>query len=117
MIELNLPYPPSVNTITAVVRGRKITSKRGREYRKEAVDLIREQYSGDQITGSVAVEIELYPPTRRRSDIDNFSKGVLDAITAAGLWLDDDQVDQLTINREPVTGGGLCVVRIRELGQ
>lgn len=115
MIELTLPFPPAVNNITAVVRGRKITSKRGREYRQAAVNSITEQFKGAPLAGRLVVKMVLIPPCRRKRDIDNYSKAALDAITAAGVWLDDEQVDQLTIIRGDQAKGGGCLVQIEEV--
>lgn len=114
MLRLQLPFPPSVNQITAVVRGRKITSKRGREYRKEAVEAIRRQYDGGPIAGRLHVIIELYPPDRRRRDCDNFSKATLDVLTCAGVYEDDSQIDHLEIIRCEVCKPGKCIVTIEE---
>lgn len=117
MTRLSLPFPPAVNNITAVVRGRKITSKRGREYRAAAVDAIQSQYRGPQLNGRLQVQITLMAPTRQKRDIDNYSKAVLDAITAAGVWEDDELVDALTIRRGPITKGGACYVEIFPAGK
>lgn len=117
MIELTLPFPPTVNNITAVVRGRRITSKRGRQYREEAVAAIRTQYQGEPIAGRLAVRLVLIPPCRRKRDIDNYSKAILDAITAAGIWEDDEQVDYITIIRGNVAKGGGCQVTITAYGE
>lgn len=115
MISLSLPFPPAVNNITAVVRGRKITSKRGRQYREDAVQSIQKQHRGAPLTGRLAVKLVLIPPCRRKRDIDNYSKACLDAITAAGVWLDDEQIDRLTIIRGEKTKGGACRVEIKEV--
>jgi len=34
----------------------------------------------------------MYAPTKKRNDVDNLLKAVLDALTDAGLWIDDGQV-------------------------
>ena len=115
MISLTLPFPPAVNNITAVVRGRKITSQRGRQYRADAVARIKEQYRGPVLAGRLAVKLVIIPPCRRKRDIDNYSKAALDAITAAGVWQDDSQVDQLTIIRGEKAPGGGCLVEIVEM--
>jgi len=115
MVTLKLPFPPTVNNITAVVRGRKITSKRGRQYREQAMQLIKEQYDDAPLSGRLSVRIELHPPCRRTRDIDNYSKAPLDAITKAGLWLDDEQIDRLTVKRCEIVPGGACVVHIEEV--
>jgi crossover junction endodeoxyribonuclease RusA len=49
------------------------------------------------VTGRVGVTMELYPPDRRKRDIDNYCKGPLDALTHAGVWEDDEQIDELHI--------------------
>ena len=116
-ITLELPFPPSVNQITAVVRGRKITSKRGREYRREAVEAIRRQYDSKPIAGRLHVVIELYPPDRRRRDVDNSNKAPLDAMTCAGVYEDDSQIDHLEIIRCEVCKPGKCIVTIEELNE
>jgi len=46
-------------------------------------------------------------PDRRRRDLDNLLKSLLDAITHAGIWDDDSQVKHLEIRefgREPPDG-------------
>jgi crossover junction endodeoxyribonuclease RusA len=35
------------------------------------------------------VEILLYPPDNRRRDIDNYTKGLFDALTHARVWEDE----------------------------
>lgn len=45
------------------------------------------------------VVIKLHFATRRKTDIDNRVKPLLDALTRAGVWDDDSQVDALKIRR------------------
>lgn len=46
----------------------------------------------DMFTDTVAVVLMFYIPTRRRKDVDNLAKLVLDAATQGGIWKDDAQV-------------------------
>lgn len=115
MICLELPFPPAVNNITTVARGRKITTKRGRLYREQAVQAIRQQYRDRPLSGRLSVVLTLYPPCRRKRDIDNYSKASLDALTAAGVWEDDEQIDRLTIVRGDLLKGGGCSVEITRI--
>lgn len=119
MIELTLPFPPSTNAIWRAIvqkgRVRNILSKPGREYRKSATEAAQAQYSGKPIQGRLSVTITLHAPTRRAYDVDNRAKAALDAITHAGVWGDDEQVDQLTIIRGEQAKGGGCLVQIEEV--
>ncbi len=51
---------------------------------------------------SVGVKIVLHLRSKVRADLDNYAKAMLDAMTGAGLWVDDSQVDKLEISRRLV---------------
>lgn len=113
--EAVLPFPPSVNNYYAVVRGRKILSKRGREYKRGAAQHLL-VWGLQRIEGPVWVELLYVPPDRRRRDLDNLLKPVLDSLTEAGIYGDDSQVK--IINAEmaaPDKHEPRCVVRIGKL--
>lgn len=44
-------------------------------------------------------------PDRRRRDLDNILKALFDALTHAGLWLDDSQIDFISISRGRTLAG------------
>lgn len=58
-----------------------------------------------RVSGPVSVDIVAYMPDRRRRDLDNILKSLLDSLTHAGVWDDDDQVHDLRIRRGPHIGG------------
>ncbi len=106
-----LPWPPSVNRYWRSVGGRVLISADGRAYR----DTVRALVLADRVTHGAArvrVTIEASPPDRRRRDLDNLLKAPLDALTHAGLWCDDEQIDALTITREPVQPGGRIIITV-----
>jgi crossover junction endodeoxyribonuclease RusA len=114
MLELTLPFSPSVNSLYRTFKGRMILSKRGRQYRTDSLAAILSQ-ERQKFTGRVAVEFKLYPPDRRRRDIDNSIKGLFDTLTHAGIWNDDEQVDDLRVIRCECVPGGKVIVRIEEI--
>ena len=105
MTRITLPWPPSVNRYYRNVAGVTKISAEGRAYRAAVVNLLAESRTAPPLAGDVAVDIEAFMPDRRRRDLDNLAKGLLDALTHAGLWLDDSQVADLRIRRAPTLGG------------
>ena len=113
MITLTLPFPPSVNTYWRNIgRGRTIISKRGREYRDEVVGYVANLPRLAILADRLHVAITLHAPDKRRRDVDNYLKAPLDALTHAGVWADDSQIDRLSVQRGDNHPGGRAVVVI-----
>ena len=111
MVQIELPYPPSVNHYWRVWRGRMIISRGGRAYHQKVAAAARR--AGVQpLSGRLAVRVELYPPDRRRRDIDNTQKSLLDALQRAGAFHDDSQIVWLLIEKAQVFPGGKVIVEI-----
>lgn len=49
--------------------------------------------------GRVALKLSFYAPDNRRRDISNLEKQICDSFTQSGVWLDDSQIDKLTLER------------------
>lgn len=115
-MEFELPYPPSINHYYRHVGPRVLISREGRKYRERVIAIIRSKMP-ERLTGHVKLSIELYPSDRRRRDVDNCLKPILDALQHAGLMVNDSQVKDLhAYMREPMEGG-LCYITINEKEQ
>jgi crossover junction endodeoxyribonuclease RusA len=111
MIELELPFPPSVNHYYRRVGPRTLISREGRRFRERVCSLLAA--SGVRpMVGPLRVEIEVYPPDRRRRDIDNMQKALLDALEHGRAFRDDSQIVELKIERRAWVAGGRTLVRI-----
>ncbi|HET8792089.1 MAG TPA: RusA family crossover junction endodeoxyribonuclease [Modicisalibacter sp.] len=114
---ITLPFPPSTNTVWRNLKGRTLLSRKGREYRKAVIALVAEQKAVAGLAGRLSVTVMLHPPDRRKRDIDNYGgKALLDAITHAGVWIDDEQIDRLEMIRGEIRKPGMAVVTITECG-
>jgi crossover junction endodeoxyribonuclease RusA len=112
-IVATLPYPPSVNHYWVLGRGHLYVSPDGRQYRRRVSAILT---GAPQMVGPVAVAIEVHPPDRRRRDLDNLLKCLLDSLTNAGLWADDSQVESLSIARGETKSAGSVLVAIEPMG-
>ena len=54
---------------------------------------------------------------REIRDLDNLLKGVLDSISAAGVIVDDCQIDEIQMMRLPVHKGGKIRVWVWSMGE
>ena len=124
-MRLILPWPPSMNTYWRHVpmRTRKgyvvrtLLSRKARIYRTKCMYSIVEQCGQVKATINqpVAVNLHLHSPTRRKFDVDNYLKAILDALTHARIWDDDSLVDELHIFRGKVKKDGCVVVDIAKM--
>jgi crossover junction endodeoxyribonuclease RusA len=89
--------------------GRTLISQEGRQYRKLVGDCVAWARSPSVGAQHVKVDIEACMPDRRKRDLDNLPKALFDALTHAGLWHDDGQVDDYRVWRSPVMGGRVIV--------
>jgi crossover junction endodeoxyribonuclease RusA len=120
---LVLPFPPSGNTYYRSIRMgqscRVLISKRGREYKQTVSDMIEAiddpPFPPFPNTSRLGISITLHAPTRRKYDIDNFTKALFDALESAGVIENDNQFDVMTVKRGEVIRGGRAIVYLYEL--
>lgn len=113
MVELEIPYPPSINHYFSYYQGRPVLSKDARSYR-HLVRRIAITNGIKPLMGSLAVRIEIYPPDDRRRDCDNVQKSILDALQHAGAFWDDSQVVWLLSIKHPSRAEGGVKVRLED---
>ena len=103
---ITLPYPPSINHYYCRTRfGGMAIAKKGKEYRKEVAMLIKQKFRNKVLTGNVTVAIHLFPPDRRKRDIDNVLKCLLDSIEDSGIIENDNQINVLLVTKKEIYTG------------
>ena len=110
----DLPLPPSVNRYYRHVGYNVLISREGRKYRMMTVS--RLAGSVEKFTGPVRFAVDVYPPDRRRRDLDNLLKSLQDAIVHTGVLEDDSLIKSLHMEmRDPVPPEGFVHVHIEAL--
>lgn len=109
IIELETPFPPSINHYWRRVGPRTLISREGRRFRQNVMAILASMRVRP-LLGPVVVDVTVHPPDNRRRDIDNCLKSLLDALQHGGAYIDDSQVVRLSIEkREPIPGGKATV--------
>ena len=109
---MSFPVPPSNNVYYRRSGHHMHISTKGKEYKKTVCDIVSEFYPIKFGIQPVRVHIDYHPATRRKDDLDNRFKAILDSLTAAGVWDDDSQIDELSISRKQVRKHGQILVTV-----
>jgi len=115
MIEITLPWPPSVNHYwlrRSDGKGVRVSGP-GVAFREACQWQVKAQKAAHGLTGPLVVDIVAFMPDKRRRDLDNILKALLDGLTHSGVWGDDSQVVDLRIRRAD-TVGGMVMVKVAE---
>jgi len=130
MIELTLPWPPSVNHYKKV--GKLIKTKTGKMYQQRVNTNETKMFywnvyqevkkrmpkEGSIFRRSETIGVELYiemsPPSERRWDVDNRLKVLLDSLVRAMVLADDSQIQKLIVLKMPMIANGKILLRISE---
>ncbi len=113
-MRIELPYPPSVNHYYLHTANGVILSTRGKRYRRDVALMCnrhRERCSKDM---RLNVTINVFPPDNRARDLDNICKATLDALEHARVFVNDSQIDMLTVIRRNVVKDGALHLWISE---
>jgi crossover junction endodeoxyribonuclease RusA len=111
-VTYELPYPPSLNHYWRHVGAKVLISAAGRAYRESVAVALISQKARAVPPCRLCVELDVHPPDRRVRDLDNLLKGLLDAITHAGVWGDDSLIDRIVITRLGVEKPGRVLARL-----
>lgn len=111
---ITLPLPPSVNTYWRKSPHGMYITPQGKDFRKAVAEIIAERQCLKFGSARLFVAVRLCMRDRRGSDLDNRLKALCDALEHAGVFDDDEQIDELHVLRGPIVKGGECYVVITE---
>lgn len=90
--------PQSTNHIYQHVGRRVYMTRDGSKLKTDYQYQLKQQYKSKIHTSKLEVEIHLYFGDKRKRDVDNYNKIVLDACSGI-LWEDDCQIESLFIRK------------------
>lgn len=113
---LTLPYPPSVNHYTKRNRNGSVRlSDKARAYKVVVRQQTADKRPHTPSEARLAGEFVIHPPNRRKFDLDNKMKLILDSLEDAGFYANDEQFDEIVIKRGDPMADGKVVATICEM--
>lgn len=112
ILDAHLPLPPSVNDYWRRSKFGMYLSAKAKAYKQQVKAILQHAEPSDK---RLWVNIIVHYADRRKNDIDNRLKSLLDALTYAGVYVDDGQIDMLSVKRGQIIKGGRIDVKVWEL--
>lgn len=116
-VYVELPLPPSVNSIWQHGKGRTFKSKTYTDWQTTAGWSLRHQLKGGRVPGPIGIQLKCVRPDARKRDIDNLIKAALDLLVCMNV-IDDDSFVQ-RVEASWVTIGAplqILVIATKEVG-
>ena len=115
MIKLELSViPPSVNSLWVNKPNGRYKSKRGKIFENLACGELKKQFRCKPLANSLKVHIRLYFKDKRKRDIDNYNKAILDSMTEI-VYEDDSQIKELNVKKLVGCGFNKVEIEVEEL--
>jgi Holliday junction resolvase RusA-like endonuclease len=117
MIRLELPWPPSTNTLYPTgADGRRHRSAALTAYYRQVAECCLLQLVGTRrpLMTRLRISLWLSPPRDQRWDVDGRLKALQDALEKACVYANDQQIDEVHVYRCAPMAGGKVEVRIDE---
>jgi crossover junction endodeoxyribonuclease RusA len=132
MIEVVLPYPPTVNHywgrkhhVRRVFEKGKWKDKvicqnfikrEGEIFHKQVENILQYYRKKEPYTGNVRLEVDIYPPDKRKRDTNNLLKALEDSLQKSKVIADDNQICvTLTRRCEIDRPNGKVIIRLLEI--
>ena len=112
IVRLELPYPPSVNSYWKANGHRRYISPAGVMFTEEVSFIVKNKKPRTFGDTTVGIIIKIHPRSKRKFDLDNTLKAILDALMKAGMYDDDSQIEYIEITRGEKVDGGKAVVKL-----
>lgn len=114
ILRIEIPFPPTINHYYLYTPNGVILGAKGKKYRRDVGLLLnryKEYYSAEH---RLALTINVYPPDKRKRDLDNVCKATMDALQHARIYSDDNQIDMLTVVRRNIVEFGCLQIWMSE---
>lgn len=112
-VEFELPFPTklSVNNLYRYTNSYVYKTKTAKDYQTLVyLKLLKEKKFTVE---KLIFTMEVYPPDKRKRDLDNLLKNVLDSLMYARMFHDDCQIEEIHVIKKEVVKDGLLKISLK----
>jgi Holliday junction resolvase RusA-like endonuclease len=113
-VSYRLPFPLSVNNLFFNTKRGRVKTTRYQKWLLEVGALLKSQ-GIVKIYGPILLKILIIKPDRRRRDLDNYLKALIDALVLNGVMEDDSLIEKIIVSWHSDNLGG-CFVEVSSQG-
>lgn len=116
-IKLEFPYcPPSINTYYRRAGTTMYLTKKGRDFKKNMLEYLQNTlgYKRDALEDRLKVCIEIKFKEKRKRDVDNYNKAILDSFNGV-VWKDDEIIDELTTRKSYGNKENMIIITVESI--
>lgn len=114
ILRIEIPFPPTINHYYLHTANGVILGAKGKKFRRDVALLLNHHKGYCGAERRLSVTINVFPPDKRKRDLDNLLKCTLDSLQHAKVYGDDNQIDMLTVIRRNVVEYGCLQIWISE---
>jgi len=115
MIKLKFEsLPPSINACYRTGRGRMYKSKRLVQYETDIKDYL-ENVKYEKLTGDIKLTVQFNCKSRRKRDLDNMLKPLIDSLETNELFDNDNQIFEINCSKRIGCESDSTVIYLSEL--
>lgn len=107
-----MPFPPSINHYYIRTPKGVFINKAANSFRNQVFLLSRKFIGCFTANDRLVVKVIFSAPNKRKFDLDNRLKGLLDGMQHAGIFPDDEQIDKLIVIRGEIIKNGCSSVSL-----
>lgn len=94
-----------------------VMGKNGRTFKDSVQEIVTTSQTPKFHNARLMAIISIFPPNRRKFDLDNRLKSIFDSLQDAGVYDNDEQFDKIEIARGEIRPQGGCTIVIATLDE
>lgn len=103
-VKVVFPYPPTVNHYWGMKGRIRFLTVKARKFREEVINAVKFYKLDNNYDGPIGIYMWTTAPDKRKRDIDNVIKPMLDALEHADVYTNDCNIEQIHRFKLPYMG-------------